>query len=286
MIPCPFFSTIVLSKNRIRFPWVSGGFLERMIPGKNGEGTLDFWVNFHTTSHDPIHSKWWFMLGIAPQPPYFRLVKYYNSPRSFGFLRADPPWRHGDGCLSVADHRAFLHRNCAIVVVAVVVIVVVMVVLVVMAAMVVLVVWLYGCCALAAQEDMHEPQLWSVSLCLATLHATSRSVGFSCQRLACRLRWLRLSKPMVPFWVGEFTTHFRLPILVVGLGPVLWGLTGILTHGQMISVQQRWIRSSPQGSTVLVPSALQPSASKVCPEYAQTAGGMGWSRNLLRCIFS
>ena len=34
-----FFSTIVLSKNRIRFPWVSGGFLERRIPGKNGEGT-------------------------------------------------------------------------------------------------------------------------------------------------------------------------------------------------------------------------------------------------------
>ena len=35
--PCPLFATIVLS-NWIRFPWVSGGFLERRIPGKNGEG--------------------------------------------------------------------------------------------------------------------------------------------------------------------------------------------------------------------------------------------------------
>ena len=32
----------------------------------------------------------------------------------------------------------------------------------------------------------------------------------------------------IPFWlVGEFTTHFRLPILVVGLGPVHWGLTDV-----------------------------------------------------------
>ena len=30
--------SIVLSKNRIRFPWDSGGFLERRIPGKNGNG--------------------------------------------------------------------------------------------------------------------------------------------------------------------------------------------------------------------------------------------------------
>ena len=28
-IPFPFFSSILLSKNRIRFPWASGGFLER-----------------------------------------------------------------------------------------------------------------------------------------------------------------------------------------------------------------------------------------------------------------
>ena len=26
--------------------------------------------------------KWWFMWGMAPQPPYFRLVKCYNSPNS------------------------------------------------------------------------------------------------------------------------------------------------------------------------------------------------------------
>ena len=33
----PFFSSIVPKTGR--FPWVSGGFLERRIPGKNGEGT-------------------------------------------------------------------------------------------------------------------------------------------------------------------------------------------------------------------------------------------------------
>ena len=38
-LPFPFFSSIVPSKNRSRFPWVSGGFLERRIPGKDGEGT-------------------------------------------------------------------------------------------------------------------------------------------------------------------------------------------------------------------------------------------------------
>ena len=53
LISFPFFSTIVLSKNRIRSPWGSGGFLERRIPGKNGEGTsrifkVDWaWVHFH-----------------------------------------------------------------------------------------------------------------------------------------------------------------------------------------------------------------------------------------------
>ena len=44
-MPCPFFSTIVLSKKRIRFPWVSGGVLERRIPGKNGEGTRESWCS-------------------------------------------------------------------------------------------------------------------------------------------------------------------------------------------------------------------------------------------------
>ena len=37
-VDSPFFSTIVLFKH-LPFPWVSGGFLERRIPGKNGEGT-------------------------------------------------------------------------------------------------------------------------------------------------------------------------------------------------------------------------------------------------------
>ena len=45
----------------------------------------------------------------------------------------------------------------------------------------------------------------------------------------------RGSKPMGShFRIGEFTTHFRLPILVVGLGCSL----GILTHGHIGSVTQ------------------------------------------------
>ena len=37
------------------------------------------------------------------------------------------------------------------------------------------------------------------------------------------------SKPMLPFWlVGEFATHFRAGILVVGLVDVHWGVIGIL----------------------------------------------------------
>ena len=38
LVTSPFFPTIVLFENR-PFPWVSGGFLERRIPGKNGEGS-------------------------------------------------------------------------------------------------------------------------------------------------------------------------------------------------------------------------------------------------------
>ena len=39
LIPFPFFSTIVLFKNQIRFPSVSGWFPEKIrIPGKNGHG--------------------------------------------------------------------------------------------------------------------------------------------------------------------------------------------------------------------------------------------------------
>ena len=46
--------------------------------------------------------------------------------------------------------------------------------------------------------------------------------------------YFRGSKPfwLIPFWwVGEFT-HFRIPILVVGLVDVHWGY-GILTHGHI-----------------------------------------------------
>ena len=40
LIPFPFCPTIVLFENRIRFPgFQEGGFLERRIPGKNGEGS-------------------------------------------------------------------------------------------------------------------------------------------------------------------------------------------------------------------------------------------------------
>ena len=37
------------------------------------------WVNYNDLTRP--HPKWWFMWGIAPQPPYFRLVKYYNALR-------------------------------------------------------------------------------------------------------------------------------------------------------------------------------------------------------------
>ena len=37
-VDSPFFPTIVLFENR-PFPWLSGGFLERRIPGKNGDGS-------------------------------------------------------------------------------------------------------------------------------------------------------------------------------------------------------------------------------------------------------
>ena len=39
LIPGPFFSAIALFKSRICFPRGFGGFLERRIPGKNGEVT-------------------------------------------------------------------------------------------------------------------------------------------------------------------------------------------------------------------------------------------------------
>ena len=41
LIPGPFFSSIVLSKNRIRFPWVSGGFLEGSLERMESESLSD-----------------------------------------------------------------------------------------------------------------------------------------------------------------------------------------------------------------------------------------------------
>ena len=38
LIPCPFFSHHRSLNKNSRVPWVSGGFLERRIPGKNGSG--------------------------------------------------------------------------------------------------------------------------------------------------------------------------------------------------------------------------------------------------------
>ena len=46
----PFFSNIVLFKTS-RFRWVSGGFLEKRIPGKNGEGIPR--ITFGTSSPEP-----------------------------------------------------------------------------------------------------------------------------------------------------------------------------------------------------------------------------------------
>ena len=41
------------------------------------------WVNYGDLARP--HPKWWFMWGIAPQAPYFRLVKYHNSPIFWGY---------------------------------------------------------------------------------------------------------------------------------------------------------------------------------------------------------
>ena len=43
------------------------------------------------------------------------------------------------------------------------------------------------------------------------------------------------------FGIGEFTTHFRLPILVVGLGCSLGGTIWLLTHGQLVAEASRII---------------------------------------------
>ena len=73
----PFCSTIVLSKNWIRFPWVSGGFPERRIPGKNGGGsprTVDggeirFWhhgLNLWMVTHLSMVILWLDEIQLAP----------------------------------------------------------------------------------------------------------------------------------------------------------------------------------------------------------------------------
>ena len=56
-VDSPFFPTIVFFENR-RCPWVAGGFLERRIPGKNGEGSTR-----HSDMEPLRHQKW----GSPPQ---------------------------------------------------------------------------------------------------------------------------------------------------------------------------------------------------------------------------
>ena len=56
-VDSPFFSSIVLSKSLL-FPSVSGGFLERRIPGKNGEGTPRFVVSLFRGVQLPPLKPW------------------------------------------------------------------------------------------------------------------------------------------------------------------------------------------------------------------------------------
>ena len=48
-----------------------GGFLERRIPGKNGEGSPRI-LNCNDLT-DRIHPKWWFMWGISPHHQTFQV---------------------------------------------------------------------------------------------------------------------------------------------------------------------------------------------------------------------
>ena len=57
-----------------RFPGLAGGQSQSLKPNN--------WVNYNDLTRP--HPKWWLMWGIAAQLPYFRLVKYYNSPRKRG----------------------------------------------------------------------------------------------------------------------------------------------------------------------------------------------------------
>ena len=51
-VDSPFFSTIVLSKNRL---WVFDGFLNRRTPGKNGEGTPRMMQRMCQGAHGASH---------------------------------------------------------------------------------------------------------------------------------------------------------------------------------------------------------------------------------------
>ena len=63
------------------------------------------WVNYNDTRP---HRNWWFMWGVAPQPPYFRLVKYYNSPRiSGGMWHAIGP--RGQTCFHLGRANSSYH---------------------------------------------------------------------------------------------------------------------------------------------------------------------------------
>ena len=62
-------------------------------PASRGAGSmavLVIWVSYKDPTRP--HPKWWFMLGVAPKAPYFRLVKYYNSPRSVSWLEIELHW--------------------------------------------------------------------------------------------------------------------------------------------------------------------------------------------------
>ena len=58
-----------------------------------GPGHPKIWVNYNDLTRP--HPKCWFMWGIAPQPPYFRFVKSYNSPRKILRPVASFPFSEG-----------------------------------------------------------------------------------------------------------------------------------------------------------------------------------------------
>ena len=83
--------------------------------------------------------------------------------------------------------------------------------------------------------------------------------------------WLWLSKPMVPFWlVGEFTTHFRFPILVVGLNWMFTGTIWIFTHCHIPSASLKGARVRVGGVEVGCP--ICPKENQGLKKTGQTVG--------------